>query len=333
MRIAMPDPLASQPAAARPAAAAPGYAAALVAALFLSTTAVFIRYLTQTYQIPALVLAFWRDVFVSLTLLPALALFGGHLLRLRRAQFYYLIGYGLVLAIFNALWTLSVALNGAAVATVLVYCSAAFTVVLGWWLLKESLGWAKWLAVAASLLGCAFVSGAFNPSGAALTLPGLLTGVLAGLSYAAYSLMGRSASRRALNPWTTLLYTFAFAAVFLLAANLLPLNFLPGKAAQPADLFWLRSAWVGWGVLFMLAAIPTVAGFGLYNVSLSYLPSGVANLVVTLEPAFTAVTAYLFLGERLSLVQIGGGLLILGGVVFLRLYERWQSARAASRAL
>ena len=34
-----------------------GYAIALISAVILSTAAIFIRYLTQTYQIPALVLA------------------------------------------------------------------------------------------------------------------------------------------------------------------------------------------------------------------------------------------------------------------------------------
>ena len=141
------------------------------------------------------------------------------------------------------------------------------------------------------------------------------------MSYAIYSLMGRSAAQRGLNPWTTLLYTFGFAALFLLGFNLLPGGFLPGSAVQPGDLFWLGNALPGWGVLFLLAAGPTVAGFGLYNVSLTYLPSSVANLVVTLEPAFTAVSAYLLFGERLNAVQLGGGLMILAGVVVLRVYE------------
>ena len=64
-------------------------------------------------------------------------------------------------------------------------------------------------------------------------------------------------------------------------------------------------------------------GFGLYNVSLGYLPSSVANLIVTLEPAFTAVIAYFLFGERLNRVQFGGSLLILVGVVFFRVYEGW----------
>ena len=102
---------------------------------------------------------------------------------------------------------------------------------------------------------------------------------------------------------------------------------LPGTAARPSDLFWLGDAWSGWGVLILLAAGPTVAGFGLYNVSLSYLPSSVANIIVTLEPAFTAGLAYLFLGELLDEKQIVGSLLILSGVFFLRFYEGWLAGR------
>jgi drug/metabolite transporter (DMT)-like permease len=298
-----------------------GYPIALLSAAILSTTAIFIRYLTQTYGIPALVLAFWRDVFVALTLLPVLGLFRPLLLRVSRVHLRYLIVFGLALAIFNALWTLSVALNGAAVATVLAYSSAGFTALLGWWLLKERLDWAKLLVVALCLGGCVLVSGALNPAAWNSNLTGILAGVLSGLFYAIYSLMGRSAAQRGLNPWTTLTYTFGFAAVFLLIFNLLPGGILPGAAAAPADLFWLGGAWAGWAILFLLAAGPTVAGFGLYNVSLIYLPSSVANLIATLEPAFTATLAYFLFGERLSGVQLLGSLMILAGVVFLRLHE------------
>lgn len=298
-----------------------GYLIAVISAAILSTTAIFIRYLTETYHIPALVLAFWRDVFVVLTLVPALALLRPVLLRFPTRQGRFLVAFGFILAIFNALWTLSVVLNGAAVATVLIYSSAGFTALLGRWLLKERLDWAKLLAVAVSLAGCVLVAGVLRPEAWQVNLVGLLTGLLSGLSYAAYSLMGRVAAGRGLNPWATLLYTFGFAAVFLLAVNLLPPGLIPGTASHPADFFWLGDAAGGWGVLFLLAAGPTVAGFGLYNVSLSYLPSSVANLILTLEPAFTATYAYFLLGERLTPVQIAGSLLILGSVVFLRMYE------------
>jgi drug/metabolite transporter (DMT)-like permease len=306
-----------------------GYVTATISAAFLSTTAIFIRYLTQHYQLPPLVLAWWRDVFVVLTLLPALGLIRPTLLRLEREHLLYLVGYGLILAIFNVLWTLSVALNGAAVATVLVYCSAAFTALLGWWLLKERLGWAKLVAVILSLAGCVLVSGAWQPVVWRADVVGIVTGLFSGLGYAAYSLMGRAASKRGLNPWMALLYTFAFAALFLLIANALPDSLLPGTASRPADFFWLGDAVDGWTILFLLAAVPTVAGFGLYNVSLGYLPSSVVNLIATLEPAFTGVVAYLLLGERLTGMQVAGSLVLLSGVLLLRVYE----GRRANRTL
>lgn len=306
---------------ARRSALTRGYTVALISAAILSTTAIFIRHLSQTYALPALVLAFWRDGLVALTLLPVLGVLRPALLRTKRRQLPYLAIYGLVLALFNALWTLSVAVNGAAVATVLAYCSAGFTALLGWWWLKERLNWAKLLAVVCCLGGCVLVSGALDPAAWRTNLSGILTGIASGLLYALYSLMGRSAAQRGLNPWTTLVYTFGGAALFLLSFNLLSGGRLPGAAPHPADLFWLGTAWGGWGLLFLLAAGPTVIGFGLYNVSLSYLPSSVANLILTLEPAFTAVIAYFLLGERLTGTQLGGSLLILTGVVFLRVYE------------
>ena len=261
-----------------------GYTIALAAAAILSTTAIFIRHLTQTYGIPALVLALWRDGFVCLTLLPVLALVRPALLRVKRRHIPYLVLYGLELATFNATWTLSVAL---------------------------------------SLGGCALVSGALDAAAWRANLLGILTGTLSGLCYAGYSLMGRTTSQRGLNPWTTVLATFGFASVFLLAVNLTLGGIVPGAAAHPADLLWLGRAWAGWLVLFLLAAGPTLAGFGLYNVSLSYLPSSVANLVVSVEPVLTAATAYVLFGERLDATQLTGSAMILAAVVFLRLYEGW----------
>lgn len=308
-----------------------GYPIALLSAAILSTTAIFIRYLTENYDMPALVLAFWRDGLVALTLLPTLWLLRPLLLRVERRHLRYLVTYGLVLALFNAIWVLSVALNGAAISTVLVYSSAGFTVLLGRVFLGERLDWAKLVAVVFSLGGCVLVAGMLDAAAWEVNPTGIVTGLLSGLWYAIYSLMGRSAAQRGLNPWTTLFYTFAFATVILLFFNLLPLGELPGKAASAQELLWLRDAVLGWIILFLLAAGPTVLGFGLYNVSLSLLPSSVANLILTSEPAFTALIAYFVLDERLSVLQIAGSVLILAGVLVLRLYEG-RMARAAAFA-
>ena len=288
---------------------------------FLSTTAILIRYLTQNFQLPALILAFWRELFVALTLLVTLIFIRPNLIKIKKQDFPYLVIYGLVLAIFNSLWTLSVALNGASISTVLAYCSAGFTALLGWWFLKERLDWAKIVAVSLSLGGCVLVSDALKLEAWTANFVGILTGLLSGLFYAIYSLMGRSASQRNLNPWTTLLYTFSFGTVFLFILNIIPGDFLPGKAVQASDLLWLGNSLSGWGILLLLAAGPTFTGYGTYNISLSYLPSSVANLVLSSEPAFTVAMAYALFGEILTVTQVVGSLMILAGVIFLRIYE------------
>jgi drug/metabolite transporter (DMT)-like permease len=301
-----------------PATLTKGYAICLTGTILWSTTAIFIRTLTDTYQLPALVLAFWRDLFVSAALVIVFAAVNPARLQVGRQHLKFLAFYGLVVAVFNSLWTFSVALNGAAVATVLAYSSAAFTALLGWRLLAERLGSAKIGAVTLSMVGCVLVSGAHDPSIWRVNTAGIITGLLSGVAFAAYSLMGRAASQRGLNPWTVLLYAFGFATVFLLGINI---GAAQAPVGLPVDLFWLDDALVGWAILILLAIGPTIGGYGLYTVSLAYLPASVANLIATLEPALTAGLAYLLLGERFTLPQLLGSLLIISGVILLRLSE------------
>ena len=295
------------------------YFIALASAVFLSTTAIFIRYLTVNYNMPALVLAFWRDFFVVFTLFPILFFKDRTLLTIKKGKLLYLLIYGFILAIFNSFWTMAVALNGAAVATVLSYSSAAFTAMLGYFLLHEGLGWMKISAIVCSLTGCVLVSGAYSQSVWQSNWIGIMSGVLAGLSYAVYSLMGRKANQEGMNSWTTVFYTFAFAGLFLLIGNLIPGSPIPGSANQAADLLWLGNDLKGWLPLFLLAAGPTVMGFGLYNISLRVLPASVANLIATSEPVFTAIFAFFIFGERLNTIELCGAFLIIMGVLLLRL--------------
>jgi drug/metabolite transporter (DMT)-like permease len=296
-----------------------GYLICIIATILWSSTAIFIRYLTVNYQMPPLVLAFWRDLFLAAVLGTAFAIFSPIRLHLKRRDWKFIFFYGLVLSLFNSSWTISVALNGAAVSTVLAYSSAAFTAVFGWWLFGEKLGGLKITAVALSLLGCLFVSGAYDISAWQLNPVGVITGLASGIWFAGYSLMGKAASERSINPWTTLVYTFGIAALFIFIYNQLG-RWLPAGVAS-TDLFWLGSAVVGWLVLFILAVGPTVGGYGLYTVSLTYLPASVANIIATLEPVMTAILAFILLGERFTPPQWVGSVLIISGVIVLRLSQ------------
>ncbi|MEW6650118.1 MAG: DMT family transporter [Chloroflexota bacterium] len=297
-----------------------GYTIALIGVLIWSTTAIFIRYLTEYHRVPPLLLAAWRDLLACLALIAALALLSRGLLRLARCNYRFMLIYGLLLALFNALWTLSVAFNGAAISVVLVYSSAAFTAVLARYLFGESLSWVKGLAIAISLAGCVLVAGALQPQVWQLNPLGVLTGLFSGLAMSGYSLCGKESARRGISAWTALTYSFGIATVILfLASAVLPASL--GAAPRGSGLVPTLDA-TGWGALIVLAAGPTIGGYGLYTLSMSYLPASVVNLIATLEPSLTGAQAYFLLNERFTPEQIAGSLMILAGVIALRLLEK-----------
>jgi len=292
-----------------------GYFIAVVATAIWSTTAIFIGYMNARFHMPPLALSFWRDFIVAIALFIVLGLVARPLVRVERRHVLFFVLYGFVLAAFNGLWITAVAFNGAAVATVLAYSAPAFTVLFGWRWWGERLSALAIGAVILCLVGCVFVSGAHDRAAWRVNPVGIVTGLASGVGFAAYSLLGKVSSRRGINPWTATLYSFGFAAAFLLLVQ------------RPETILWLsrfpgNEALLGWGILVLLAAGPTLSGYGLYTVSLTYLPAATASLITTLEPALTAVLAFCFLGERLTAPQLLGGGLILVGVVLVRIGGR-----------
>jgi DME family drug/metabolite transporter len=308
-----------------------GYFIALVATALWSTTSILISILTARFGMPPLALAFWRDLLVAAALFVVLALVARPLLRLERRDLPLFILYGFVFAVFSALWMASVTLNGAAVATVLVYSSPAFTAMAGWRWWGERLDALRIGAIVLGIAGCVFVSGAYDRAVWQVNPVGITVGVATGVGMTAYNLLGKTSSRRGVNPWTATLYTFGLAAAFLLPVQRPDtLLWLSRPLAAGSPLHGWREAALGWGTMVLLAAGPTLGGYGLYTVSLTRLPAATANLIATLEPAMTAGLAFLFLGERLTPSQLLGGGLILVGVVLLRLGDRAASGTRGS---
>jgi drug/metabolite transporter (DMT)-like permease len=298
-----------------------GYLIAFVATVAWSSTGIFIGYLTTRFHIPPLVLAFWRDLIVAGVLFGVLALVARPLLHLGRRHVLFFVLYGFVLSVSHALWTVSVALNGAAVATVLVHSSPVFTALVGWRWLDERLDALKIGAVVLSIVGCVFVSGAYDRAAWQANPAGIVIGLANGVVFAAYSLLGKGSSRRGVNPWTATLYSFTLGAAFLLLVQR-PDTFLwlsRPLAVGPGG--WHEAA-LGWGILVLLSIGPTLGGYGLYTVSLTHLSTVTANLITTLEPVLTTGLAFCLLGERLTIPQLLGGSLVVIGVVLLYFDER-----------
>jgi drug/metabolite transporter (DMT)-like permease len=286
-----------------------GSVAVLFAAACWGTSGVFVKLLSAEVEISALSLAFWRDLATFLVLLAGVGLCRPAWLRVQRADLGWLAALGASLGIFHVFWNLGVFLNGAAVATVQQAAMPAIVAVAAWLIWRESLTWTKIVAIILTFLGTVLVSGLDVAGQADLSLAGLLAGLAIPVTYAAWNLFGKKV-RETCNPFTTLTYAFGLGALVLL-----PLQFFtPQPWPIPASgLVWFAG----------LIVLATIIPFSAYTFALGWLPASVATILAMSEIAFVAAYAYILLGERLTVSQIIGAVLVVGGVLLLSV-RRWR---------
>src|SRR5262245_38469460 len=126
-----------------------GYLLTILAAVVWASTSPGIKYLLESLHVPALAIAFWRDAFIAGACVLVLLAVRPDLLRVSWRD---LRGLGLIgvisIGIYHALWVFSVALNGAAVAVVLIYTFPTFVTIGAWLLFGERIRWPQIAALA-----------------------------------------------------------------------------------------------------------------------------------------------------------------------------------------
>jgi DME family drug/metabolite transporter len=200
---------------------------------------------------------------------------------------------------------------GVSVTTVLLYTYPAMVSVIGWLLLKERFPPRRVAAVALTFVGCALVAGVLG-SDVAVSTPGLLLGLGAGLGYAVFNVLSyRTLGRK--PRLAIMAYTFGMSSLGMMgisAAN----GSLGGVAA------WDVQAWLA---VLAIVAVPTFAAVMLYLGGMRGMGAPQAAVVSTLELPFAVMlAASLAVSERLDAVQIAGAVVVLGGVVL----AEWGSA-------
>lgn len=73
----------------------------------------------------------------------------------------------------------------------------------------------------------------------------------------------------------------------------------------PASAYWS---------LIALALVTQVGGYLCINYALGHLPASIVSPTLLGQPVLTALLAVPLLGEPVTLVQMGGGVLVLGGI-------------------
>jgi drug/metabolite transporter (DMT)-like permease len=171
---------------------------------------------------------------------------------------------------------------------------------------RERLTVFKLLALCLSLVGCYLVVGGYNLHLLQLNRVGILWGLASAVCYAAYALLGERAMHR-YSPWTVLFYALFFSAISWHIFY------------TPFQYLWAGFTFFQWLGLIYIAVMGTAIPFGLYFVGINYIRSTRASITATLEPISAGFMAYLFLGEAFEILQILGGVLVIGAIVVLQL--------------
>ena len=237
---------------------------------------------------------------------------GQNPLRLGLKQLLTLFGLGAIvytgqsLTYFIALRTLE-----ASLVVLIAYIYPSLVVVAGWLFLHRAVSVWHGIALAMSFAGVALLLGGarFHMSWP-LVVP-LVLAIASPTIYTGYILIGERVM--------TSVPAVAASAVIMSGAAIAfcALAALNHQLALPAN----ARAWeVGFGI----ALIPTMIAISLFLAGLPRIGAARAALLSTWEPVVTVFLAVVVLGDRLSFVQLLGGVLVIVAVIVVQAAHLWR---------
>ncbi|MGH2820149.1 MAG: EamA family transporter [Actinomycetota bacterium] len=246
-------------------------------------------------------LALSRSVIAA----AGLALIPGAWGRVRGASLVHLAALGLAIALVTATYYVAIDRLPVAVAIVLQYTGPAMVVAWTALLLRRRPGAGVLLSLAGAVSGVVLVSEVLSSQLGGVDTIGVAAGLGSALLFATYTLLSESAGRFQ-GPIPVLFRGFAAAAVFWIAYQA-PRGF-------PEELLRLEHLP---RVLFVGVA-GTLAPFLLYLWGVQRVRAERASIAATLEPVLAALIAWIWLSQSLSLLQLAGGVLVIGAVASLQ---------------
>jgi len=193
-------------------------------------------------------------------------------------------------------------LTSATNASILINTSAIFIAVMSYILLKERFTPIKAAGIVVAFAGAALIiAGSFNASFSGSAIGDALM-VFDGFLWAVYTILGKRMLEK-YSPESLTAYAFAFGT-----ALLFPLASLEGLE-NPA-LVSLPTA----ASLLYLAILCSVLAYVVWYKALAKMSATEVAVFVYLVPLFTAIMAFLLLGERITLFTVVGGIMTMAGV-------------------
>ena len=217
-----------------------------------------------------------------------------------------LIAFGLSIALVNATYYTAIDRVPVAVAIVLQYCSPVLVVLWAAASRRRRPSADVALALLASAVGVVLVSGLAGAGFGDADGLGIAMGLASAVFFSAYTLLAEQAGP-AYGATGAMFRAFTIASIFWILYQL--------PNGWPESLF---SAGNLAGVAFVGVA-GTLLPFLFFIWGVGHLRAERAAIAATLEPVVAAVVAWIWLGQRLSALQLAGGSLVIGAVLTLQL--------------
>ena len=193
-------------------------------------------------------------------------------------------------------------------ATVSYYCAPVIITVLSPLVLGEKLTASRIAGIAAAMAGMFMITGSLQ--GGSQPLKGVLFGLLAALFYACVTILNKQLKGGFTGIQITIVQLFAAGIVVA------PYAVINHEGA------WVMPQGAGLVCLIIVGVVHTGIVLHLYFSSMQILPGQSVAMCSYIDPVSSLLIAAIALGERMSVIQIIGAFLIIGGAAFGELYRK-----------
>lgn len=193
-------------------------------------------------------------------------------------------------------------------ATVSYYCAPVIITALSPLVLGEKLTASRIAGIAAATAGMFMITGSLQ--GGSQPLKGVLFGLLAALFYACVTILNKQLKGGFTGIQITIVQLFAAGIVVA------PYAVINHEGA------WVMPQGAGLVCLVIVGVVHTGIVLHLYFSSMQILPGQSVAMCSYIDPVSSLLIAAAVLSERMSIVQIIGAVLIIGGAAFGELYRK-----------
>ena len=193
-------------------------------------------------------------------------------------------------------------------ATVSYYCAPVIITALSPLVLGEKLTASRIAGIAAATAGMFMITGSLQ--GGSQPLKGVLFGLLAALFYACVTILNKQLKGGFTGIQITIVQLFAAGIVVA------PYTVINHEGA------WVMPQGAGLVCLIIVGVVHTGIVLHIYFSSMQILPGQSVAMCSYIDPVSSLLIAAAVLSERMSIVQIIGAVLIIGGAAFGELYRK-----------